>query len=248
MDDVTADSADRERGELPDHVGTGARPTADSLNPQAGSHAITSDPRELRAALRAGERTWQRFPYYEARYGERGRRFTASDSAWIATLPGRPQAAVNRQVLWLGTLLASRGMPRWLLEVHLRHLREELAVAVPERRAAYDALGRAADLLRDLRRRYLRDEAFESLNADFEAQVGPAWRARLPETGRLLAAAVVDEHDGIEAAVSSLEPWLTDSERFPPDWVEAVRATLDKSRVLALGEVPRDRRDNADLR
>src|ERR671933_594218 len=94
-----------------------ARPlaSASSLNPSAGHHVVTGDPRELAAAERAGERSWTAWTYYERRYGDRGRQFTRSDSAWIAALPGSPASIVERQVRWLGTLLAARGMPRLLL-------------------------------------------------------------------------------------------------------------------------------------
>ena len=46
------------------------------LNPEAGCHPIPDDLREVRAALRAGELSWQDFPYYEQRYGTRGKAFT----------------------------------------------------------------------------------------------------------------------------------------------------------------------------
>jgi hypothetical protein len=89
-----------------------------SLNPEAGSHPIPSDPRELQAAVRAGERCWQRFPYFSQRYGHRGEKFTSSDSAWLVTLVEYDQARVHQQVAWLGQVLAARGMPRLLLETH----------------------------------------------------------------------------------------------------------------------------------
>src|SRR4051812_16513914 len=108
---------------------TGSRPAVAALNPEAGNHAVTTDPRELGAAIRVGERTRERFVYYERRYGERGRRFTHSDSAWIVTLAGNPPAVVERQLRWLGSLLAARGMPRWLLEVHLEGLHAQLVTA-----------------------------------------------------------------------------------------------------------------------
>ena len=233
MDESTSEAPGGGAQGTQEGAGARARPMADSLNPQAGIHAIAADPRELEAALRAGGRTLRRFPYFEERYGERGRRFTASDSGWIASLPGRPQAAVDGEVLWLGTLLASRGMPRWLLEIHLRHVHDELAAAVPERSADYNALVRSADLLRDLRRRHISDDALEALSAAFAARVGPEWSAHLPEAGGLLAAAVADERDGISGAVTSLEPWLTDPERFPPAWAESVGATLERARAIA---------------
>ncbi len=92
-----------------------ANPTGDlvrTLNPAAGSHAIPQDARELQAALRAGERTWRKFPYYEWRYGERGQQFTRSDSGWLVTLSSHESVVVNQQIRWLGRVLASRGMPQ----------------------------------------------------------------------------------------------------------------------------------------
>jgi hypothetical protein len=42
-------------------------PAVTALNQQAGDHSVTTDPRELRSAMRAGNRTQQRFAYYERR-------------------------------------------------------------------------------------------------------------------------------------------------------------------------------------
>ena len=125
-----------------------------SLNPEAGSHPIPSDPRELQAAVRAGERCWQRFPYFSQRYGHRGEKFTSSDSAWLVTLAEYDQARVHQQVAWLGQVLAARGMPRLLLETHLELLYEELTSAVPEKQAAYQKLWNAARQLAETRRRH----------------------------------------------------------------------------------------------
>jgi heme oxygenase len=201
-----------------------------ALNPDAGMHAISLDPRELEAALRAGERSWREFPYYEWRYGERGMRFTRSDSAWLVTLADYAPVVAERQVLWLGRVLASRGMPQWMLERHLDVLYEELVAHVPEKQAAYTTLRDAAHLLRELRRRHLGDAQFNTLRADFDRRVGREWAARLPHTGGLLAAAVVDERDGIVKAVSSIEAWITDPARFPAEWIDAVHDIIRRAR------------------
>lgn len=202
-----------------------------ALNPEAGAHPVCEDPQELAAALRAGERTWSRFPYYEARYGERGRAFTRSDSAWIVTLARSPQEVVDEQVLWLGRVLASRGMPRWLLQVHLEHLAHELSEVRPKHRErSYAPLERAAELLERRRRAQLPDASWNALDREFERAADPAWRARLPHTGLLIGAAVADERDGLTRAVSSLEEWLADATRFPPSWIEAVRAAIAEAR------------------
>lgn len=200
------------------------------LNPEAGAHPLPNDPRELQAALRAGERSWREFPYYEWRYGQRGERFTRSDSAWLVTLSDHPQTMVEQQVLWLGRVLAARGMPQWMLERHLEMLHEELIAAVPEKQAAYARLQRAAQTLHDLRRLHIGDDLFQSLMAEFDRRVGSEWSARLPWTGGLLAAAVADEKSGVVQAVPSIEGWMTDPERFPTAWVEAVQTTIRRAR------------------
>ena len=204
-----------------------------ALNPETGDHPLPADPRELAAALRAGERSWAAVPYYAARYGERGERFTRSDSAWLATLAAYPPPVALRQVRWLGGLLAARGMPRWLLERHLDVLHEELVRAVPARRGAYAGLAAAAAALRAERRAHLDDAALAALGAAFDARVGPAWSARLPETGALLGAAVADERAGVPGAVASLTAWLRDPDRFPPPWRHAVSAALRAARARA---------------
>ncbi|MEI8029390.1 MAG: biliverdin-producing heme oxygenase [Comamonadaceae bacterium] len=64
-----------------------------SINPEAGRHPVPADARELQASIRAGDICWERFPYFEQRYGERGRRFARSDAAWQATLATARQMA-----------------------------------------------------------------------------------------------------------------------------------------------------------
>ena len=204
-----------------------------SLNPEAGSHPIPSDPRELQAAVRAGQRCWARFPYFPQRYGHRGEKFASSDSAWLVTLADYDPPQVQQQVTWLGQVLAARGMPRWLLETHLELLYEELTAAVPEKQAAYQKLWNAACQLAETRRRHV-DEALSRKLADrFDAAVGREWSERLPGTGALLAAAVADERAGVQNAVESLESWLTDATRFPAPWIRAVREVLQEARDAA---------------
>jgi hypothetical protein len=209
-----------------------ARPApAMALNPEAGNHPVPEDPRAVEAALRAGARTWGRFPYYERRYGGRGRAYTRSDSAYLATLCDLPAASARRQVLWLADLLASRGMPRWLMEETLRDLRAELDAAVPERAADHAVLGELADELRAARLSHMTDAEADALAASFAAAAGPELVADLPEAGRLIAAAVADERAGIAHAGVRLESWLADPARFPDTWTAAVRDALRRARL-----------------
>lgn len=188
------------------------RSLASVLNPDAGLHAITTDLREVRAALEASDISWQRFGYYEARFGERGRRFARSDSAWLAVLDPED---LERQLGWLGTVLASRGAPRWLLEDHLGVLHERLCAAIPARRSRYRVLSNGARWLAEQRRTVVGDE----LLARCEREL-PELRA-----GALFAAAHADERCGVERAVESMEPWLR--EHFGVSAIARVRACLE---------------------
>jgi hypothetical protein len=86
-----------------------------TINPEAGKHNIPEDKLEIEAAFRAGVTTWEEFPYYAWRYGLRGKQYTRSDSVWLVTLCDLEEEVVIEQVHWLGRVLASRGMPQWLL-------------------------------------------------------------------------------------------------------------------------------------
>jgi hypothetical protein len=203
------------------------------INPSAGSYPVTSDPREVAASVAAGERSWSEFPYYEARYGDRGRLFGHSDSAWLSLVAAGPQSQVNAEVLWLGSVLSSRGMPQYLLERHLEFLHEELCAAVPEKRDVYERLRAAAQMLRDLRTAQIGEEYCGRLAAEFDERVGAEWHARFPHMGALLVSAAADERLGIGRAVPVLEEWVIDPERFPPEWIEAAQDTLRKARGAA---------------
>jgi hypothetical protein len=207
---------------------------ASLINPEAGSHPVVGDPREVAASVAAGERSWREFPYYQARYGDRGRLFGHSDSAWLSLIAAREQPQVNAEVRWLGELLASRGMPQWLLERHLEFLHDELAAAVPEKREQYGRLLNAAAMLRDQRRAHVREQDFLSLSEDFVGMAGEENVAKLPHMGRLLVSAVADEAAGIAQAVAQIESWATDPSRFPDEWISAVRATIEAARARVM--------------
>ena len=199
---------------------------AQLLNPNAGSHPVTTDPREVEASVAAGERSFAEFPYYGERYGERGRAFGHSDSAWLALIAQSPQEQVNGEVIWLATLLAARGMPQFLMERHLELLHEELVARVSERAETYAKLLEAARVLRRMREAHVPAERMDALDQAFAASVPPEWRRRLPRMGALIAAAVADARNGIPAALDNLYGWATDADRFPPEWIDAVEETV----------------------
>lgn len=204
-----------------------------SINPEAGYHAVPTDARELQAALRAGDLCWQRFPYFERRYGERGRRFARSDAAWQATLHQYPATQILQQVRWLGRVLAGRGMPSYLLEKQLEILVTELVAAIPERQSSYEKLLIGAADLQASRRKYLSDVQLQSLADGFDQTVGEQWRAHLPDIGLLIGCAITDDLNGSVHAVQNLRRWLTDASRFPDEWISAVYHTLAQAIQMA---------------
>lgn len=182
---------------------------------------------------RAADTSLRHFPYYGERFGERGALFARSDGAWLALLCGGDAALVEEEVLWLGRVLSSRGVPRWLLERHLSFLHAQLTESLPRQRERYEPLRSAADGLAERRRSRIPDADANALRDEFRRAADPGWRKRLPEMGDLLVSAAADEADGITRAVESLETWAADPERFPGPWISAVRDTVSSARRRA---------------
>ena len=203
---------------------------ASMLNPEAGDHPVPSDAREIEAAVAAARKCRKDFPYFDERYQERGRGFAKSDAAWLATLAGLPEAQLLSQVEWLGRVLGNRGMPRITLERQLELLHEELVSAVPEKIAHYKGLIEAAQSLKGERLRCIPEPVFGDLAKGFSVGTDGEMGGRFAGTGVLIVSAVCDEQTGITGAVDSLVPWLTDTERFSPEWTATVLKTLTQAR------------------
>ena len=203
------------------------------INPEAGDHPIPDDEREIQAALKASDKSWDVFPYYEHRYGQRGKKFSDSDMCWLATLTDLDPDDLHNQISWIGRVLATRGMPRIMLVHTLRHLHEDLASAVPEKAEAYGKLLRAADALEEERKAIIPDSAFRALSDEFNEAAGSELAQMYRNAGDLLLSAVVDEQSGIQGAVPALSDWMTDPNRFPERWIAAVNAAIDKGRRAA---------------
>jgi len=178
---------------------------------------VTGDPAELAAGQRAAARSYEEFPYYAARFRERGMRFGISDSGWLLTLCDLSRTRALEQIDWLASVLAARGMPRLLLERHLEILREEL----PTPRCAM--LTTAARHLRAKRLRYIDEETARNLAATFAEP--------LPNLGALLVAAVSDEADGVAHAVESILRWI--DETYDADVQGGARALIEEARNAA---------------
>jgi hypothetical protein len=215
---------------------------AHTINPLAGLHVVSSDADEIAASARAAEMSLHEYPYYRARFGERARMFGASDGAWLVTLCQGERDYVRKQVLWLGEVLSSRGVPRWLLERHLEFLHREL-LRLTSSVDRCRPLQEAAGFLRILRQEQLSDREFVELSAGFERRADPAWVRRLPGMGSILVSAAADEAAGIGRAVASVSEWAADASLFPDSWVAAVAQTLADARAAARGSGWRRRTD-----
>jgi hypothetical protein len=192
------------------------------INPEAGNHPIPDDEREIESALKASDRGWAEFGYFKQRYGDRGKRFSDSDTCWLVTLTNLDQEIVQPQIDWLCRVLAARGMPTIMMEQTLRFLHEELSTAIPEKRADYEKLKISAEHLRKARDNQIDEFAFQSLVEEFEHSVDKERAEAFCNTGRLLVSAVADEKRGIDGTIEALCKWLTDTNRFPVEWINSV--------------------------
>ncbi len=200
------------------------------INPEAGNHPIPDDEREILAALNASNRSWSEFLYYGQRYGDRGKRFSDSDTCWLVTLTRLDPESLQKQIAWLGRVLSTRGMPLIMLECTLQFLHEELVKAVPAKKVTYNKLSEAAEVLSELRIRIIPEKEFEALSREFDHAVGSELAEKYMNTGKLLVSSVIDEKNGTTGAVAALQGWMTDSDRFPEYWIETVNNTIKKAK------------------
>ncbi|MFH0995229.1 MAG: PAS domain-containing protein [Pseudomonadota bacterium] len=204
------------------------------INPEAGNHPIPNDEREIQAALNASDRIWAEFPYYELRYGQRGKRFSDSDTCWLVTLTSLDPESMQKQIDWIGRVLATRGMPLLMLENTLRILYEELSMMLPDNTATYQKLLWSADILSKARGKSISNTLFQSLSSEFEQLVGSEMTEKYKKTGKLLVSSVADEKGGIKGAVCALQDWMVDTSRFPEQWITAVNSIIIKARQVSV--------------
>lgn len=209
--------------------------TASMLNPEAGNHAVPNSQTEIEAAVRAAGRCREEYPYFDKRYGERGKSFAKSDAAWLATLANLPSLQRINQVEWLGRVLGNRGMPRITLERQLELLHEELTNAVHDPEKSYSGLLEAAVLLKEERLRIIQEPLFNQISMQFHADTNGEQDGKFARTGQLIVSAVCDEAAGISESVTSLMVWLTDKEKFSAQWITAVNKTVEKARKAIEG-------------
>jgi len=208
---------------------TGLKHHVTAINFEAGNHAMPQDPLEIALALRAGKTAWEKHPYLEHRFGDRGKRFTHSDSCWLVALTAIPIESVTKNLKWLRTVLASRGIPTAILEAQLRVISQALAVDFPgrvEMQTRFDPF--LASL--DAERGSFDAERISRLVEEFDWRLRACSGLKVESAAALIASAWADERTGITGAFMAVRDWFTDSERFSNDWIEVVNqlgTTLD---------------------
>lgn len=183
-----------------------------SVNPEAGNHPWPDNPAIIHAALLASEQCWQAYPYLQQRYGERGKRYSDSDSGWLCTLAKLEAGIVKQQVFWLAQVLAARGLPSLILADHLLYIAKALQnVAQVSDRQLDKLLDPATELKRG-------SAAYQTrLLQTFPNQY---WQENLDfqtfKLAELISGAFFDESCGRSNALQSLSTWLLREDGFSP--------------------------------
>ena len=204
---------------------TGLRHHVTAINFEAGDHAMPQDPLEIALALRAGRAAWEKYPYLACRFGDRGRRFTGSDSCWLVTLTRMPVATATRNLMWLRTVLASRGIPTVILEAHLDTILRALAEDFAEQadlRTRFDPFLSALDAERQAPDGARVARLVERFDRRFRGCAGLA----VESAAELIASAWMDERAGIPGAFAAVRDWFNAGERFSADWIATVAALV----------------------
>ena len=198
-----------------------------AINFEAGDHAMPQHPLDVDLALRAAGIAWEKYPYLEHRYGERGRRFTDSDGCWLFTLARVPEEiAVTKSLEWLRIVLASRGIPTVILEFHLRAILQVIGTKSGKQRSARIQFDPFLSDRNSERRRLFGADGRSRLIDMFDQRFRVCTGFKVESAAELVASAWVDEHSGMTGSLSSLCSWFTDGERFSTDWIASVHELL----------------------
>lgn len=192
-----------------------------AINPEAGRHAMPRSDVEVARALRCAQAAWERFPYLAERFGERGRRFTSSDSCWLVSLYDEPERPVVASLRWLRVVLASRGLPTVILEQHLETIDLDVAHDDPVRAAAAGGFRAAIAGFRAERDALVPAETRRALSERWRPRFEAAPGTTVPGAAELLIGARFDTAVGVEPAWEATRGWFVDPTRFSAAWIEA---------------------------
>ena len=198
-----------------------------AINPEAGRHAMPRSEAEVTRALRCAQSAWLRFPYLDARYGERGRRFTRSDSCWLVALYDVEELLVVKSLSWLRKVLSSRGLPTLILETHLEMIDRNIEAEDPGRARQSTGFRTVISRFRAERDAILPPTVRGSLISQYQAQFDQCSGDDVPGAAEILVDAAIDTAIGIEQARDQVFSWMRDRERFTETWVDTVDRLAD---------------------
>lgn len=201
---------------------------AAAINYEAGDHAVPQNPLEIDLALRAGRAAWLKYSYLDLRFGERGRRFTGSDSCWLVALTRMPQETATKNLHWLRAVLASRGIPTVILENHLGVIQEALAAEFPREVEMRQRFDQFLSSVRAERRMAGGAEALTRLTETFDRRLRACAGKIVESAAELIVSAWLDERAGIAGALAAVRDWFTETGRFSSDWIAAVDELVSK--------------------
>lgn len=198
-----------------------------AINPEAGQHPIPERETDVARALRCGAAAWRRFPYLAMRYGDRGRRFTSSDSCWLVSLYDLEESLVLANLQWLRTVLASRGLPTIILEDQLRKIDADIADHERERWESATGFRTMLEQLRAQRSALLDQDRHDELVAHWQSQFDACPGRRVRDAADLLISARLDTAAGIEHAWEVTRAWFVDPQVFSSQWIASVDALAE---------------------
>jgi heme oxygenase len=199
-----------------------------AVNHEAGDHAMPQNPLHIALALRVGRASWRRYPYLEYRFGERGKRFSRSDSCWLVALTQMSVESATKSLDWLRTILASRGIATVILEDHLAALSRELALGSPGQPQPCAHYARFLSSRAAERGALLDTESATQLIDQFDRRFRSCTGLTVKSAAKLIASAWVDERSGMDGALAAVRDWFVDVERFSRDWIANVDEFLVK--------------------
>jgi heme oxygenase len=197
-----------------------------AINVEAGDHAMPQNPAEIALALWVAKEAWEQYPYLDQRYGERGKRFTSSDSCWLVALTRMPLGTATEDLKWLRTVLASRGIPTVVLESHLRLIQKALAIELEDRVEMWTGFDQFLSGLEAERQRF--GGGMAHLVEQFDRRFRVCTGLKVPSAAELMASAWIDEHSGICGALASVRDWFVAPERFSEEWIANVNEFVNQ--------------------
>jgi hypothetical protein len=211
---------------------TEVRYHASAINAEAGAHAVPQDPEEVEIAFLAGKNAWAQFPYLQARFGERGQRFTGSDSCWLLTLYRLDIEAIRKNILWLRGVLSVRGLPSIILELHMGEILRRLCEKWPTRRGDLTAFESIIRELNALRTKHIDQRRASEMIAKYDERLRAAVGLKFSDATKLLISARADELSGIANAFRVTESWFIDPSRFTNSWITVINELAGELRGI----------------